>query len=81
MDHDFRPFSVRDVERAIREASESTAVGPDGLTVAHLKHLGVSGLAFLTELFNLSLGGIDLSSIYLEMLHNSTYFETGLASD
>ena len=51
-------------QRAIREASQSTAVGPDGLTVAHLKHLGVSGRAFLTELFNLSVGGIDLPSIW-----------------
>ena len=32
-----------------------------GLTVAHL---GVSGRAFLTEFFNLSLGGIDLPSIW-----------------
>ena len=50
VDQDFRPFSVRDIEQAIRETSQSTAVGPDGLTVAHLKHLGASGLAFLTEL-------------------------------
>ena len=64
VDHDFRPFSVRDVEREIREASQSTAGGPDGLTVVDLKHLGVSGRAFLTELFNLSLGGIDLPSIW-----------------
>ena len=30
----------------------------------HLKHPGASGLAFLTELFNLSLGGINLPSIW-----------------
>ena len=76
VDHDFRPFSVRDIERAIREASQLTAVGPDGLTVAHLKHLGVSGLAFLTELFNLSLAGIDLPSIWKSSTIY-TNFETG----
>ena len=52
---------MRDVERAVREASSSTAVGPDGLTVAHLC---VSGLAFLKELFNLSVAGIDLPAIW-----------------
>ena len=55
---------MRDVERAIKEASQLIAVGPDRLTVAHLKHLGVSGLAFLTELFNLLLAGINLPSIW-----------------
>ena len=64
LDRDFRPFSVRDVEGAIRKAGSSTARGPDGLSTVHLKHLGALGLAYLTELYNLSVAGADLPAIW-----------------
>ena len=38
--------------------------GPDGLTMLHLRHLGPHGLAFLTELFNLSVAGINIPAIW-----------------
>jgi len=64
LDSSFRPFDVRGVSQAIRKAGSSTASGPDGLTILHLQHLGASGLAFLTELFNLSVAGSDIPAIW-----------------
>ena len=54
----FRPFEER------RKAGSSTAQGPDGLTVLHLRHLREHGLGFLTELFNLSVARVDIPAIW-----------------
>ena len=59
-----RPFYERGVAAAIRKAGSSTAQEPDGLTVLHLRHLGEHGLAFLTELFNLSVAGDYIPAIW-----------------
>ena len=64
MDPSYRPFDERGVAAAILKAGWSTAQGPDGLTVLHLRHLGAQDLAFLTELFNLSVSGIDIPAIW-----------------
>jgi hypothetical protein len=48
LDSDLIPFTVQNVDFAIRASKNSTAVGPDGLTAIHLKHLGQHALAFLT---------------------------------
>ena len=64
IDHSFKPFTEKDVEDAIRRSSNSTAMGPDGLTALHLKHLGPSGIGFLTQLFNLSVSNADLPVIW-----------------
>lgn len=60
IDHSFAPFSMQDTDAAIRQSSNSSAAGPDGLTALHLKHLGQSGTKFLTHLFNLSVSNADL---------------------
>ena len=42
----------------------STAVGPDGLNMLHLKHLGPLGLKYITALFNASLRSADIPAIW-----------------
>jgi hypothetical protein len=49
---------------AIQESSNSTAVGPDGLTSLHLKFLGPLRIRYLTRLFNLSLSGVDIPVVW-----------------
>jgi hypothetical protein len=46
----FKPFLVANVEDAIKESKSLTAVGPDGLTAIHFKHLGLSCLLFLLSI-------------------------------
>ena len=57
-------FSPPQVIDAIRATKNSTAVGPNGLTALHLKHLGRNGIGFLTRLFNLSLQSADIPAIW-----------------
>ena len=64
VDPSHRPFDERGVAAVIMKAGSSTAQGPDGLTMLHLRHLGPHGLAFLTELFNLSVAGINIQAIW-----------------
>jgi hypothetical protein len=54
LDFNFSPFTPALTEEAIHKSSSSTATGPDGLTLLHLKHLGPAGIGYLTDLFNLS---------------------------
>jgi hypothetical protein len=58
------PFSVAQVDRAIIASKNSSAVGPDGLTAVHLKHLGQRVLAYLTDLFNFSVNNADIPVIW-----------------
>jgi hypothetical protein len=58
------PFTYADTVEAIRLSSNSTAIGPDGLTSLHFKHLGPIAISYLTKLFNLSLSNADLPSIW-----------------
>ena len=64
VDPSYRPFGVRGVAAIIRKAGSSTAQVPDGPTMIHLRHLGPHGLAFLVELFNLSVSGINIPVIW-----------------
>ena len=64
VDPSYRPFDVRGVAAIIRKVGSSTAQVPDGLTMIHLRHLGPHGLAFLVELFNLSVSGINIPVIW-----------------
>lgn len=68
LDRNFLPFSVQLVKLAIGAASNSTASGPDGLTVLHLKHLGPRGLEFLTHLFNISVSTASIPAIWKNSL-------------
>jgi hypothetical protein len=65
---DFSPFSVANVEHAIRASKNSTAVGPDGLTALHLKYLGPGALSYLTELFNLSINYANLPVVWKQAI-------------
>ena len=64
VDPSYRPFDERDVAAAIMKEGSSTAQGPDGLSVLHLRHLGEHGLAFLTELFYLLVAGVGIPAIW-----------------
>ena len=64
VDLSYKQFDERGVAAAIRKAGSSTAQGADGFTVVHLRHLGAHGLAFLKELFNLSVAGINIPAIW-----------------
>ena len=50
--------------RSSHKAGSSTAQGPDGFTVLHLRHLGEHDLAFLSEIFNLSVAGVFIPAIW-----------------
>jgi hypothetical protein len=59
-----RPFTPLATRDAINASKNSSATGPDGLTVIHLKHIGPRAIAYLTELFNLSVCNADFPSIW-----------------
>ena len=46
--------TVEQTEAAIKKSKASKAIGPDGLSNLHLKHVGPAGLIYLTHIFNLS---------------------------
>jgi hypothetical protein len=52
--HSYEPFTVAQVEDAIKSSGNSTATGPNRLLPEHFKHLGQSALKYLTAVFNLS---------------------------
>ena len=64
LDNSFEPFSNSEVSEAIKNSRNSTATGPDNLTILHLKHLGPHGLSFLRRLFNLSVSRADFPAIW-----------------
>ena len=61
---DFKPFAPYDVIEAIKRSKGSTAMGPDNMSMLHLKHMGPLAISFLTTLFNLSVSRADLPSIW-----------------
>jgi hypothetical protein len=48
---------------AILKSSNSTALGPDGLTSLHLKHLGPRAISYMTTIFNLSIAHANIPAI------------------
>ena len=64
LDDSYVPFDETSVIEAIKQSRGSPSAGPDNLTMIHLKHLGPSGIRYLTHLFNLSVRGADLPSIW-----------------
>ena len=57
-------FSAVQVAEAIAAQRSSTAIGPDGLSVIHLKHLGPKSHQFLASLFNASLSQNRLPQVW-----------------
>ena len=58
------PFTIHLVTCAIRDSGNSRAIGPDGLTIHHLKHLGPIAITYLTHLSNLSYNTSTIPSIW-----------------
>ena len=57
-------FSSASTKEAIKKAKASKALGPDKISTLHLKHLGDSGITYLTTIFNLSLKHSALPAIW-----------------
>ena len=55
LDHSYTPFTAANTAAVIHQCKNSTATGPDGLTILHLKKLGPTGIQYLSHIFNLSL--------------------------
>ena len=64
LDPHFTPFTPNQVVATIRLCRNSTATGPDGITILHLKHLGPSGISFLTEIFNQSISSATIPALW-----------------
>ena len=64
LDHSFRPFSSDEVTAAIQASKNSTAVGPDGLSPWHYKHIGPRAIQYLTDTFNLSVANAEIPVIW-----------------
>jgi hypothetical protein len=64
IDHTFSLFTPALMEEAIKRSSSSTATGPDGLALLQLKNLGLAGIGYLTELFNLSVKDAVVPAIW-----------------
>ena len=48
-------FTPKDTLEAIKACKSSKAAGPDNITNLHLKHLGPTGISYLTKIYNLSM--------------------------
>jgi hypothetical protein len=57
-------ITASDTSEAIKQAKSSKAIGPDGISNLHLKHLGPLGLEYLTNIFNLSLQHSKIPQIW-----------------
>ena len=64
LDRSFIPFTPALVQKAIKDSSNSSAIGPDNLNILHLKNLGPNGISYLTSLFNLSIQSSDIPAIW-----------------
>jgi hypothetical protein len=64
LNNSFAPLTLALTKQAILRASNSTAHGPDGLTILHLKFLGPIGIAYLTTLYNLSIADANIPAIW-----------------
>jgi hypothetical protein len=64
LDTSFTPFTPELTKAAILRSSNSTALGPDGLTSLHLKHLGPRAISYMTKIFNLSIAHANIPAIW-----------------
>ena len=52
LDSNFSPFSPEAMAGATKKSQNSTAEGPDQITMLHPKYLGQVGITFLCNIFN-----------------------------
>ena len=57
-------FTDEQTKDAIKKAKASKAIGPDGISNLHLKHIGPAGISYLTEIFNLSTAKSQIPQIW-----------------
>ena len=57
-------FSDEQTSEAIKKSKNSKAIGPDGMSNLHLKHLGPAGISYLTKMFNLSTAVSQIPQIW-----------------
>ena len=57
-------FTPLQTTAAIKACKSSKAIGPDGLSNVHLKHLGPKAITYLTKIFNLSLAQCTIPDIW-----------------
>jgi hypothetical protein len=57
-------FTYEQTREAIKGCKASKAVGPDGMSNLHLKHLGQKGIEYLTQIFNLSVQNSVIPDIW-----------------
>ena len=57
-------FTPELTKKAIKDCKASKAAGPDNISNLHLKHLGPSGIEYLTKIFNLSMATSIIPDIW-----------------
>ena len=57
-------YTAQQTKEAIKLAKASKALGPDGISTVHLKHLGPAGLQYLTDIFNISVKKGQIPAIW-----------------
>ena len=57
-------FNAQQTIDAIKKAKASKALGPDGISTVHLKHIGPTGIQYLTDIFNISVKSGNIPSIW-----------------
>ena len=57
-------FTPEQTREAIKKCKASKAVGPDGISNLHIKHLGQKGIEFLTNIFNISVSCSKIPDIW-----------------
>ena len=62
--HDAPTATAEQTMKAIKASKPSKALGPDGISALHLKHIGPEGIKYLTRTINLSLNQCKIPSIW-----------------
>ena len=61
---EYREFTEKMVDNAIRDSKKSKALGPDKIAPIHLHHIGPIALTYLTELINRSVRSANIPNIW-----------------
>ena len=64
LDKKTKLFSTKDDKFAIAALKNSSTIGPDGLTMLHMKHLGPKGLRYFMYICNNSVQHANIPSIW-----------------
>ncbi|MGK2940486.1 MAG: reverse transcriptase domain-containing protein [Immundisolibacter sp.] len=62
--HDHIEITTEQVKEAIKTSKNNNSTGPDNINIKHLKHLGPVAIAYLTELYNISLNTNNIPQIW-----------------